>query len=128
MKNKIFNILSILFALMMINSGLNKFFNYIPIPADLPAEVIKDNAALMEIVWLMPLIASVEIIGGLLIVFTKTRAIGALMILPIMTGILLVHTTVSPAELPIALVFTAILAWILFEYRHRYLQLLNNPS
>ncbi|HCO85795.1 MAG TPA: DoxX family protein, partial [Arenibacter sp.] len=32
MKNKILTVLCILFGLMMINSGLNKFFNYMPMP------------------------------------------------------------------------------------------------
>lgn len=32
MKNKVLLVLTILFSLIMVNSGLNKFFNYIPMP------------------------------------------------------------------------------------------------
>lgn len=125
MKNKIFNVVVILFALMMVNGGLNKFLNYIPVPADLPAELARDNAALMEIVWLMPLIAVVEIMGGILLLFTKTRALAALVLLPIVVGIVLMHATVEPSGLPLALVLALVLGWIMYESRSRYLLLVS---
>ena len=46
---------------MFINSGLNKFFHYMPMPKDMPEEMMKDFGALMEISWLLPLIAVAEI-------------------------------------------------------------------
>ena len=61
MKNKTLFIVSLLFGLMFINSGLDKFFNYIPIPADLPENLVNAMKALMEISWLLPLIAVFEI-------------------------------------------------------------------
>jgi len=36
MKKKILFVLSLLFGLMFINSGLNKFFNYLPSPKTCP--------------------------------------------------------------------------------------------
>ncbi|MFM2145336.1 MAG: hypothetical protein RL732_172 [Bacteroidota bacterium] len=125
MKNKVLTALSVLLGLMFINSGLNKFLNYLPVPDGLPEEVVKDNNAIAEIVWLLPLIGSIEIIGGLLIIIPKTRAIGALMILPVMAGIMLSHLLVFPAGLPVASVLLAILLWILYEKRANYLALLN---
>jgi putative oxidoreductase len=62
MKNKVLTALSVLLGLMFINSGLNKFLNYLPVPDGLPEEVVKDNNAIAEIVWLLPLIGSIEII------------------------------------------------------------------
>lgn len=32
MKQKIITVVSVLFGLMFINAGLNKFFNYMPVP------------------------------------------------------------------------------------------------
>ena len=72
------------------------------------------------IVWLMPLIAVVEIIAGILVIIPKYRALGALMILPIMVGILLTHIYNAPSGLPIALILAAVLAWIMIENRHKY--------
>ena len=52
---------------MFLNGGLNKIFNYIPVPTDLSPALVADNAAFLEISWLMPLVAIGEIIGGLLL-------------------------------------------------------------
>ncbi len=120
MKQKILNILSVLFGLLLINGGLNKFLNYMPVPEDMAEEMMKDFSAIMEISWLMPLIAIAEIIGGLLIIFPKTRALGAVVIFPVMVGILLTHVFVDTNGLPIALVIWAILLWIIFENREKY--------
>lgn len=125
MKKKVLNVLSILFGLLLINGGLSKFFNYMPTPENLPEAVVKDNAALMEISWLMPLIALAEILGGLLILFPKTRALGALVIFPIMVGILLTHTFVAPSGLPMAIVLWAILLWIILDNKQKYLALIK---
>jgi putative oxidoreductase len=125
MKQKILHVLSILLGLMMINSGLNKLFNYIPVPPDLPEAVVKDNVAMMEIQWLMPLIAVAEIIGGLLLLLKRTRPMGVLVIFPVMVGILLVHLFVMPEGLPIALVLWGILAWLIYENRDKYLMLIG---
>ncbi|PPK99234.1 DoxX family membrane protein [Parapedobacter indicus] len=126
MKSKILTVLSAIFGLLLINSGLNKYFQYIPVPEGLPEEVVKDNAALMEIQWLIPLVGLAEIIGGLLLIFPKTRALGALIVFPVMVGVLLTHIFVAPAGLPIALALWAILLWILFENRRKYTPLIGN--
>ncbi|MDF3026533.1 MAG: DoxX family protein [Fluviicola sp.] len=120
MKNKILFVFSLLFGLLFINSGLNKIFQYMPMPKDMPEDMMKVVEAFGAIVWLMPLIAVVEIIGGILVIIPKYRALGALMILPIMVGILLTHIYNAPSGLPIALILAAVLAWIMIENRHKY--------
>ncbi|MDO8995989.1 MAG: DoxX family membrane protein [Sediminibacterium sp.] len=125
MKQKIFTVATVLFALMFINGGLNKFFNYIPVPPDMPAELVKVNTALMQIGWLMPLIAVVELIGGVLLLIPKFRALGAIIIFPIMIGILLIHATVAVSGLPLAIILAGILVWILWENRTKYLNLIG---
>jgi putative oxidoreductase len=125
MKNKIQFVLSLLFGLMFINGGLNKFFNYMPMPKNAPAEGMKDFAAMMEISWLMPLLATAEIIGGILFIIPKTRALGAIVIFPIMVGILLTHIFVDTSFLPVALVLAAILTWIMYENREKYLPMIR---
>jgi len=120
MKNKILFVISLLFGLMFINSGLNKIFQYMPMPKDMPENMMKVVEAFNAIVWLMPLIAVVEIIGGVLVIIPKYRALGAIMIFPIMIGILLTHIFNAPSGLPIALILFAILAWIMIENRAKY--------
>ena len=125
MKRKILFIFSLLFGLMFINSGLNKFFNYMPIPKDLPVGMLKLIDAFMAIVWLMPLIAIVEIIGGVLFITNKYRALGAIIILPVMIGILLTHIINAPDGLLIAVVLFAINIWVIIENRSKYLPMIR---
>lgn len=125
MKKKILLGVSILFGLMFINSGLNKFFNYMPIPKDMPENMMKVMTAFMEIGWLLPLIALAEIAGGLLFITNKYRALGAIIIFPIMIGILLTHILIAPSGLPLALVLLAIEIWVIIENREKYLPMIK---
>ena len=104
MKNKILFGICLLFGLMFINSGLNKLFNYLPVPSDLPEALLKDMGAFMEISWLMPLVAVAEIVGGILFIIPKFRALGAIIILPVLVGIICVHSTVAPSGIALSLV------------------------
>jgi uncharacterized membrane protein YphA (DoxX/SURF4 family) len=125
MKKKILFGVSLLFGLMFINSGLNKFFNYMPMPTDLPENMVKLMAALLEFGWLMPLIAVAEIIGGVLFIITKFRALGAIIIFPVMVGILLIHIVNEPSGLPVALVLLGINLWVIIENREKYLPMIK---
>ena len=125
MKHKILNILSILYGLLLINGGLNKFFFYMPIPDNLPEELVKDNEAIMEIAWLMPLIGLAEVVGGALIIWPKTRPLGILVVIPVMVGVMLTHLTVAPDGLPMVAVIWAILLWNIVEYKDRYMGLIR---
>jgi uncharacterized membrane protein YphA (DoxX/SURF4 family) len=125
MKRKILFIVSLLFGLIFINSGLNKFFNYMPVPKDLPASMLNIMGAFMTIKWLMPLIAIAEIVGGILFITNKYRALGAIIIFPVMIGILLTHILDYPSGLPIALVLFAIHIWVIIENRSKYLPMIR---
>lgn len=125
MKNKILFVLCVLFGLMFINSGLNKFFNYMPMPKDMPEALQKTMAAYMQIGWLMPLVGAAEIIGGILFIIPRTRALGAIVLFPILIGILLSHLFLMPEGLPVALVLFAIEIWVLVENREKYLPMIR---
>jgi uncharacterized membrane protein YphA (DoxX/SURF4 family) len=125
MKSKILFVVCLLFGLMFINAGLNKFLNYMPMPSDLPASMLKVMAALMQISWLMPLVGIVEIIGGILFIIPKVRALGAIVILPVMVGILLLNIYDAPSGLPIALVLLAVNVWVIIENKAKYLPLIG---
>jgi uncharacterized membrane protein YphA (DoxX/SURF4 family) len=125
LKSKVLFVLAFLFGLMFINAGLDKFLHYMPMPADLPEKMVKAMNAFMEIGWLLPLVGFAELLGGLLILFPKTRALGALIILPIMVGIVLTNIVQDSRGLPFAIVLSAILLWILFENRAKYLPLVK---
>ncbi len=119
MKAKILFVASLLFGLMFINAGLNKFFQYIPVPEDMPEAAMDMFIAMDTITWLMPILAIFEIIGGVLIIIPKYRALGAVIITPIMAGILAHHFTLG-FGLPIPLVLAAVLVWIIAENWTKY--------
>jgi uncharacterized membrane protein YphA (DoxX/SURF4 family) len=125
MKKKILFGVSLLFGLMFINSGLNKFFNYMPMPKDMPEDVIKLMTAFMQIGWLMPLVAFAEIVGGVLFITNKFRALGAIVIFPVLVGILLTHIISVPSGLPMALALLGIELWVIIENREKYLPMIK---
>jgi len=125
MKKKILFVVSLLFGLMFINSGLNKFFNYMPMPKDMPENMMKLMAAIKEIGWLFPLVAVAEIVGGILFVINKFRALGAIIIFPVLIGILLTHILFAPSGLPLALVLLGIELWVIIENREKYLPMIK---
>lgn len=125
MKKKILFVVSLLFGLMFINAGLNKFFNYMPMPNDIPENMLKVMTAFMQIGWLMPLIAVAEIVGGVLFITNKFRALGAIIIFPVLIGILLTHILIAPSGLPIALILIGIEIWVIIENREKYLPMVR---
>ena len=86
---------------------------------------MKAFEAFTAIGWLMPLVGLVEITGGILFMIPKTRALGAIVILPVMVGIMLTNTVTDTSGFPIAIVFFAINIWVLIEERRKYAPMLQ---
>lgn len=126
MKQKILFVVCLLFGLLFINSGLNKFFNYMPMPSDMPEAMLKLFASFMEIKFLMPLVAVAEIIGGLLFIFSKTRALGAIIIFPVNIGILLTHILFVPSGIVLAIILLGINLWVLVINKDKYMPMIEN--
>ena len=125
MRKKILFVVSILFGLMMINSGLNKFFHYMPMPKDLAESMMETFKSFMQIGWLFPLIAVVEIIGGVLFMIPKYRALGALVLVPILVGVVMFHSVQAPQGIPLAVILMGINIWAIIEDRDKFLQLIK---
>ncbi len=124
MKNKILTILSVLFALVMINSGLNKLLQYMPMP-EMSEKMLQITQAFVAIQWIFPLVAIVEIIGGILVAIPKTRALGSVVILPVMVGIVLHHAVWDVAGIGIGAVLFAINLWAIADNWKKYQAMLS---
>ena len=124
MKKKILFGLSALMGLMMINSGLNKFLNFMPMP-EMPKEAGALMMAFAESGWLLPLIALAEIVGGVLFIAPKFRALGAIVLLPVTVGILLFDTVSSPQHAGIAIVLILINFWAIYENKEKYIPMIQ---
>lgn len=112
-------ILCALFGLMFINAGLDKFLHYMPVP-EMPADMMKIFEAFGTIKWLMPLVGFIEILGGALFIFPKTRALGAIVILPVMVGIVIHNAIFMPSGLLIAGVMLLINLWMIGDNWKKY--------
>ncbi|WP_316829254.1 DoxX family protein [Pedobacter aquatilis] len=119
-------ILCLLFGLMFINAGLDKFLHYMPMP-EADEATKKVYAAFGELSWLMPLVGAVEFVGGLLFVIPKTRALGAIVILPVMVGIILHNTFKFPTStgITISLILFLINLWVIIDNREKYKALIS---
>ena len=96
-----------------------------PMPKDMPENLLKIMKAIMDIGWLMPLIAVAEILGGILFITNKYRALGAIIIFPVMIGILLTNIIDAPSGLPLSLVLLVINLWVIIENRAKYLPMIK---
>ena len=125
MKNKFFTGARILFGLMMANSGLNKFLNYMPIP-----EMSESAEALMgalgESIYIFPLVAIVELVAGGLIITKKYNALGAILMMPVTINIFLIHIVLNPAGIILSLVLLLINIWVLFENKSKFAALFED--
>ena len=99
-----------------------------PIPENMPAEILEVMGAFMKIKWLFPLIAVIEILGGILFAIPRFRALGAIVILPILIGIVLHHTIYAPEGLLIALTLFAIDIWAIVENWNRYVPMIESSQ
>ncbi|TDS11770.1 DoxX family protein [Sphingobacterium paludis] len=117
-------IFSLLFGLMFINAGLNKFLNYMPMPEQTP-EQMEIFQAMAKLQWIIPLVGLVEIIGGLLFIFPRTRALGAIVILPVMVGIVIHNYTFDSSGLAISVPLLLINIWMIIDNRRKFMHLLD---
>ncbi|MDR2273202.1 MAG: DoxX family membrane protein [Sphingobacterium sp.] len=119
------NILCVLFGLLFINAGLDKIFHYMPVPP-MDMDMQKVFQAFATIKWLMPLVAIIELLGGLLFILPKTRTLGALVIFPILIGIF-THNMIfySQVGLIIWAVLFIIWLWVIFENWNKYKKLME---
>ena len=117
-------IFSLLFGLLFINAGINKFIPYMPMP-ELTAEQLELYQAIEKLKWITPLVGIVEIIGGILFIFPRTRALGAIVILPVMVGIVVHNYTFEPSGLAIAIPLLLINLWMIIDNRAKFAPLLS---
>lgn len=117
-------IVCLLFGLMFVFAGITKFVHVGNEPTMTP-DMQKVMEAFMTVKWLMPLVGIIEIIGGILFAIPKTRALGAIVILPVLTGIILHNIVFMPSGLPVAGLLLLIEIWIIIDNRHKYKMLLS---
>jgi putative oxidoreductase len=119
--------LAIILGLAMVIFGADKIFHFMPMPELTPAQ-IAFFGNFMAITWLRPLVAIGEILGGLALIYPKTRALGAVMLFPILLGILSHNLTMDMSGIVMGGPLFAILAWIIYDNRAKYMPMISSSA
>jgi len=103
MNSKITMVLRLLLAIILLVFGLNKFFNFMPMPPmeGPPGEFM---GALGNTGYMFPLIALTEVIAGALLLVNKFKGLALIMVSIISVNIVLFHLVLAPAGIALAAV------------------------
>ena len=123
MNAKLFMVLRILLGIFMLVFGANKFLNFMP-PPELSESGMAYFGALSS-THTMTLVALVEVIAGLALIFNKFGALMSLILMSISINAVLFHATLEPAGIAPSLVFLLLNVLMLVGYKAQYRELLK---
>ena len=123
MNSKVFMVLRILLGLFVLVFGLNKFLHFIPM-GDMSADAGAYFGALVNTKTLT-LVAIVEIVAGLALIFNKFGSLLTLILMSISVNAVLFHATLAPESIAGALVLLILNIIVLYGYKDKYKDLLS---
>ena len=112
-------IVRILLGLMFLVFGLNGFFNFMPMPKDLPEEIMTVLGSLVKAGY-MTVVSGAEIIVGVLLLINRFVPLALTLLAPIIVGILTYHIALAPSSIGpgiVVLIMELFLAW---AYRNAF--------
>ncbi len=123
MNSKVLMVLRILLGLFVLVFGLNKFFHFMPMEAP-TGDAGAYFGALMSSKTLI-LVAIVEIVAGLSLLFNKYAALMLLILMSVSVNAVLFHAILDPANIMGAAVLLILNVILLYAYKDKYKDLLN---
>ena len=124
MNPKVFMVLRILLGIFVLIFGLNKFLNFLPAPEGMSANAGAYFGALVN-GKTMDLVALVEIVAGLALIFNKFGALMAVILMSVSVNAVLFHAVLDPGNIVPALALLALNIVALIGYKHKYKALLS---
>ncbi len=124
MNSKVFLVLRILLGLFVLIFGLNKFLHFMPGPQNLSPDAQAYFAALMSGKTMM-LIATVEIVSGLALIFNKFGALMAIILMSISVNVILFHVILDIGNILPGIALFVLNILVLYGYKEKYKSLLN---
>ena len=103
MNSKVFMVLRIVFGLMLLVFGLNKFFNFMDPPPGVSADAGAYFWALLNSKAIY-LVAVVEIVTGLSMLINKCGALMSLILMSVSVNAILFHAVLDPGNILLAIV------------------------
>lgn len=126
MKRKINIALRVILGLMLLTFGLNKFFNFMPMP-EMAEPAQEFMGALVESGYMMPMIATTEIVSGTLLLLGLFVPLALLLLAPLSVNVILFHLFLDPSTILFALIVALLNLYLLIVYRRHYYPILKQP-
>ncbi len=123
MNSKVFLVLRILLGLFVLVFGANKFLNFLP-PPELGEAGMNYFAALSS-THTMTLVAIIEVLAGLALIFNKFGALMSLILMSVSVNAVLFHATLEPDGIVPAMVLLVLNILMLVGYKDQYADLLK---
>jgi len=124
MNSKVFMIIRILLALMLLVFGFNKFFDFLPPPEGMSADAGAYFGALAS-AKVITLVAVVEIAAGLALLLNKWGALMALILMSVSVNAVLFHATLDMGNIGPAIGLLVLNIVVLIGYKDKYKDLLS---
>jgi uncharacterized membrane protein YphA (DoxX/SURF4 family) len=113
-----------LLGLVFFVFGLNGFLQFLPQPS-MPERAGAFLGGLAASGYMFPLIKSVEVIGGALLLSNRFVPLALALIAPNVVNIVLFHAVLAPGGLPVALFVLALQLVTAWSYRDAYASMLH---
>ncbi|MFT7158794.1 MAG: putative oxidoreductase [Parvicella sp.] len=123
--NKAKLIIRILFGLMLVIFGLNKFLQFMPMPP-MPEAAGMFMGALVKSGYLMVVVALVEIVAGVLLLINKYQSLALVIVFPVILNAFLFHLFLDLPGIGGAALAMAMNIFLFFANKESYKSLLKN--
>jgi uncharacterized membrane protein YphA (DoxX/SURF4 family) len=118
----------VLLGVIFVVFGLNGFFKFIPVP-EMTEAAGSLMGALLATGYFMMVVKAVEVVAGLMILTGRFLPLGLILLAPVSVHILLLHTFLDTAGLPMALFIIAAQLFLAWAYRESFSGVLqSNPK
>jgi hypothetical protein len=104
--------------------GLNGFLHFIPQPPPQGA-ALGFLGGLMAAGYFFPLLKSIEVLSGLLLLSNRFVALALALLAPIILNIFAFHAFLAPGGLPLAILILALEVFLAWSYRDAYRPMLR---
>lgn len=120
--NKIEPIVRILFGIMLVVFGANKFLGFMA-PPQMEGEAMEFMMQIMNAGYFMPIIGIVLLASGTWLITGKMKGFALLLLAPIILNILLFHIRFMPGSMTMAILMTAAVAFLMYANKTEYASL-----
>ena len=108
----------ILLGLLFLVFGLNGFLHFIPMPP--PTGLAAQYMGALYVSHYLVFIFLVQVVGGALLLANRFVPLALILLGPVLVNILLFHSFMAPAGLPLALVTTVLWGLVFYAVRRAF--------